>query len=130
MQVRSIHYISFIEPLGHYKSIEIYKLMTTYVKSILQEQVFHCLIYLGLLCSKSLFVQPLYYSYFAKSTLSKPKQLPQYNNNNKYNPNLYYKWVQMTINNTIFTRRKKFFLHISKLYYKLQYYIRSIKWII
>ena len=120
MQVRSIHFISFIEPVGHYKSTGIYKLTTTYANSVLQEQVFRCLIYLWLLCSKSLFVQPLYYSYLAKSNYP--------NQDSYHNIIIIISIIQIyIIKYIIFTRRKKFFLHRSKLYYKLQYYIRSRK---
>jgi len=58
-KVRSIHYYTpYRAFLGHYKSTEIYKLATTFEKSVFQERVFRCLIYSWLLCSISLFVKP------------------------------------------------------------------------
>ena len=52
-----LYYTPYRAFLGHYKSTEIYKLATTFEKSVFQERVFRCLIYSGSMF-QSLFVKP------------------------------------------------------------------------
>ena len=102
MQVRSIHYYTLHRALlGHYKSTEIYKLATTFEKSVFQERVFRCLIYSWLLCSISLFVQPYTKIISQKAITQTNITIINYNNYN-YNPNLYYKRQQMNTDDIIF----------------------------
>ena len=106
MQVRSIHYYTLHRALlGHYKSTEIYKLATTFEKSVFQERVFRCLIYSWPLCSISLFVKP-YTEIISQKVINQTNITTiNYNKLFKYT-NLYY-----------------FSLYVKKSVWKLYYYI-------
>ena len=105
-KVRSIHYYTpYRAFLGHYKSTEIYKLATTFEKSVFQERVFRCLIYSWLLCSISLFVKP-YTEIISQKVINQTNITTiNYNKLFKYT-NLYY-----------------ISLYVKKSVWKLYYYI-------
>ena len=124
-KVRSIHYYTpYRAFLGHYKSTEIYKLATTFEKSVFQERVFRCLIYSGSMF-QSLFVKP-YTEIISQKVINQTNITFIYYNNlfKKQNErNImkeYYAEVKLEFANLVEAKSKKEAVSIIKEMYKEQ----------